>query len=223
MVRAIFFLVAILLPVGIVTVSLVWIHALWSFIVVGPVITLGLFDVLQTRRSLLRIYPVIGHGRYLFEDFRPEIQQYFVESDLNGTPYPREYRSLIYQRAKGARDTVPFGTQRDVDRVGHEWMSQTLAPCSIPADEPRVRVGGPDCSQPYDASHLNISAMSFGSLSGNAILALNGGAKIGGFAHNTGAEISAGRSGRATSAVEHAGAGSTLGRSPRSPNSTPSN
>jgi glutamate synthase domain-containing protein 2 len=186
MVRAIFFLSAILLPAGIVVVSSVWIHALWAFVVVGPVIALGMFDVLQTRSSLLRIYPVLGHGRYLFEELRPEIQQYFVESDLNGTPYPREFRSLIYQRAKGARDTVPFGTQRDVDRVGYEWMSQTLAPRPIPAQEPRVRVGGPDCSQPYDASHLNISAMSFGSLSKNAILALNGGARIGGFAHNTG-------------------------------------
>jgi len=146
----------------------------------------GLYDVTQTRRSLLRIYPVIGHGRYLLEELRPEIQQYFVESDLDGTPYPREFRSLIYQRAKGARDTVPFGTQRDVDRVGYEWMSQSLAPCPIPAEEPRVRVGGRECSQPYEASHLNISAMSFGSLSKNAILALNGGARIGGFAHNTG-------------------------------------
>ncbi len=93
---------------------------------------------------------------------------------------------MIYQRAKGARDTIAFGTQRDVSRVGYEWMSQTLSPCPIPEEEPRVRVGGPDCTQPYDASHLNISAMSFGALSHNAILALNTGAKTGGFAHNTG-------------------------------------
>lgn len=186
MVRRTFFALALLVPAGIVAMSFVWVHALWAFVVFGPVILLGFHDVLQTRRALLRIYPVIGHGRYFLEKFRPEIQQYFVESDLNGTPYPREFRSLIYQRAKGARDTVPFGTQRDLDRIGYEWMSQTLAPCPLPEEEPRVRVGGPDCSRPYDASHLNISAMSFGSLSKNAILALNRGAKIGGFAHNTG-------------------------------------
>ncbi len=186
MVRRVFFISAIIIPPVILAASLLWIHALWTFIVVGPVIALGLHDVMQSRSSLLRIYPVIGHGRYFLEEMRPEIQQYFVESNLNGTPYPREFRSLIYQRAKGARDTVPFGTQRDVNRIGYEWMSQTLAPCPIPEEESRVRVGGPGCSKPYDASHLNISAMSFGALSKNAILALNSGAKIGGFAHNTG-------------------------------------
>ena len=186
MVRKIFIVSAFLVPVGIVAISLVWVHALWAFFLAGPVIMLGFHDVLQTRRSLLRVYPVIGHGRYILEELRPEIQQYFVDSDLNGTPYPREFRSMIYQRAKGARDTVPFGTQWDINRIGYEWMSHTLAPRPIPEQEPKVRIGGPDCSRPYDASRLNISAMSFGALSKNAILALNRGAKIGGFAHNTG-------------------------------------
>jgi glutamate synthase domain-containing protein 2 len=142
--------------------------------------------MLQTRHSLLRVYPVIGHGRYFMEFIRPEIQQYFVESNTDGMPFSRELRSLVYQRAKGERDTVPFGTQHDVDAVGYEWMTHSMAARPLRGGEPRLYVGGPDCKQPYLASHLNVSAMSYGSLSKNAILALNLGAKLGGFAHNTG-------------------------------------
>jgi glutamate synthase domain-containing protein 2 len=162
------------------------IHALWALVVVGPFILLGLHDVLQTSHSLLRIYPVIGHGRYFLEAVRPEIQQYFVETNIDGRPYSREFRSLIYQRSKNDRDTMPFGTQRDVNRIGYEWMTHSLAPLPAPEEEPRIRIGGADCARPYDASHLNISAMSYGSLSRNAIRSLNLGAKLGGFAHNTG-------------------------------------
>ncbi len=186
MVRRVFFAAAIGLPTLILLGAVLTPHALWLFVGVGPLIALGLHDVIQTKHSLLRIYPVIGHGRYLFEAIRPEIQQYFVESNTDGMPFSREFRSVIYQRSKGARDTVPFGTQRDVDRVGYEWMTHSLAPHPVPEEEPRIRIGGEYCSQPYDASHLNISAMSFGSLSAHAVLALNLGAKRGGFYHNTG-------------------------------------
>jgi glutamate synthase domain-containing protein 2 len=186
MIRRLFFAFALTAPIAIFAASQWWPPALWSLVLVTPVIALGLHDVLQTQHSLLRVYPVIGHGRYLMEEVRPEIQQYFVENNIDGTPYSREFRSLIYQRAKGARDTVPFGTQRDVGSIGYEWLAHSLTPLHPPAEEPRVRVGGEDCTQPYDSSHLNISAMSFGSLSKNAVLALNAGAKEGGFAHNTG-------------------------------------
>lgn len=140
----------------------------------------------QTRHTILRLYPVVGHFRYMLESVRPEIQQYFVESDINGTPVPREFRSLIYQRAKGDRDSRPFGTLFDVNRAGYEWVNHSLNPKHATNLHPRISFGGKDCKQPYLASPLNISAMSYGSLSKNAIRALNRGAKIGNFAHNTG-------------------------------------
>lgn len=186
MIRRIFFAFALISPVVVLGLSTLSLHALWLFVVIGPLIGVGLHDIIQTRHALLRVYPVLGHGRYLLEELRPEIQQYFVESNLDGMPYSREFRSVIYQRAKGARDTVPFGTQRDVERVGYEWMTHSLAPRSVPEVVPRVVVGGPDCKHPYAASYLNISAMSYGSLSKTAILSLNKGASLGGFAHNTG-------------------------------------
>ena len=186
MVRWVFFSLAIGFPIIIGIWAIYWVHALWLLVPGAPLIAVGLHDVLQTRHSLLRIYPVIGHGRYLLEEVRPEIQQYFVESNIDGTPYNRELRSLIYQRAKQARDTIPFGTQRDVQRIGYEWLTHSLSPRPVPEVEPRIKVGGPDCKKPYLASHLNISGMSYGSLSDNAIRALNLGAKLGGFAHNTG-------------------------------------
>jgi len=130
--------------------------------------------------------PVIGHLRYFFESIRPEIQQYFVESDTNGTPISREFRALVYQRAKKERDTRPFGTLFDVYKDGYEWVNHSMRPVEVVDKDPRVTFGGPDCTRPYTASHLNISAMSYGALSKNAILALNKGAKMGGFAHNTG-------------------------------------
>ncbi len=186
MVRKIFFTSAtvVLLAVGLTAVW--WPSALWLLVLVGPVILLGLHDVIQRKHALLRIYPGIGHGRNLMEEVRPEMQQYFVESDIDGTPFSREFRSIIYQRSKGDLDTRAFGTQRDVNHIGYEWMQHSLAPLPVADSEPRVSVGGATCTRPYAASHLNISAMSFGSLSRTAILALNEGARIGGFAHNTG-------------------------------------
>jgi len=164
----------------------VWPPVLWSLVVLGPLFALGLRDSLQHRHTVLRNFPVVGHGRYMVEGIRPEIQQYLIESNLDAYPVEREFRALVYQRAKNELETRPFGTQRDVYRVGYEWASHSLAPVKELEEEPRVSFGGPDCTQPYSASHLNVSAMSFGSISSNAILALNGGAKRGGFAHNTG-------------------------------------
>ena len=163
-----------------------WPSFYFGFLFTGPIILLGLYNMIQTRHTVLRIYPVIGNFRYLFESIRPEIQQYFVESDINGRPINREFRSLIYQRAKNVRDTRPFGTQFDVYRAGYEWMNHSLVPSHIENKHPRVRFGGDDCSKPYLASPLNISAMSYGALSKHAIMALNKGAKLGNFAHNTG-------------------------------------
>ena len=152
----------------------------------------GVYDVLQTKRSVLRNYPVIGHLRYMLEFIRPEMRQYFLESDSEATPFSRSQRSLVYQRAKGDPDKRPFGTQLDVHAVGYEWINHSVAPSKLSTHDFRVWVGGsstspnPGCNQPYALSIFNISAMSFGALSANAILALNSGAKQGGFAHDTG-------------------------------------
>ncbi len=148
---------------------------------------LGVRDMVQDRHSLLRNYPLIGHIRFLFEFIRPEIRQYFIEADNEETPFSRQQRSLVYQRAKSEPDKRPFGTQLDLHVNGYEWINHSLVPTDIPSADFRVTVGSSaDCTQPYSASVLNISAMSFGALSGNAILALNGGAKKGRFAHDTG-------------------------------------
>ena len=148
--------------------------------------TIGTRDVLQTRHSVLRNYPISAHLRFLLEGIRPEIRQYFLESDKDGTPFARDQRSIVYQRAKRQLDKVPFGTQRDVNAIGYEWLNHSMV-AREPASEPfRISIGGPDCTQPYSASVFNISAMSFGALSANAIRALNKGALMGGFAHDTG-------------------------------------
>ncbi len=159
---------------------------LWAFVAVGPLVFLGLLDMLQRRQAVRRNFPLVGHGRYLLELVRPEIQQYFIESNTDGTPFSREQRSLVYQRAKGQLDTVPFGTQRDLYEIGAEWLGHSILPKDVQHEPPRVRFGAATCKQPYDAAILNISAMSYGSLSKNAVLALNTGAREGGFYHNTG-------------------------------------
>jgi glutamate synthase domain-containing protein 2 len=155
----------------------------------------GLVDLKQPKRSILRNYPVIGHLRFLLEYIRPEIRQYFVESDSDATPFSRSQRSLVYQRAKGDPDKRPFGTQLDVHAPGYEWINHSVAPSKVASHDFRTWIGGEPgkpqvgqspCTQPYSASIFNISAMSFGALSANAILALNQGAKRGGFAHDTG-------------------------------------
>ncbi|MFJ3234710.1 FMN-binding glutamate synthase family protein [Streptomyces sp. NPDC086787] len=143
-------------------------------------------DLLQRRHSVLRNYPFLGHARFLLERIRPELQQYFIERNYDGRPFDRDVRSIVYERAKGTDAEEPFGTERDVYRTGHEFLVPSMAPCPVPRTPPRVRIGGPDCARPYDMALLNVSAMSFGSLSSNAVLALNGGAAAGGFAQDTG-------------------------------------
>ena len=160
--------------------------ALWSLVLVGPLLVFGYYDFFQTRRTIRRNFPVLGRFRYWFEAIRPEINQYFVESNTDGVPFSREVRSVVYQRAKNVLDTLPFGTQRDVYGVGYEWVNHSIVPCHLDSKDLRITIGGPDCTAPYSSSLLNISAMSFGSLSPNAILALSGAARDGGFAHNTG-------------------------------------
>ncbi len=165
-----------------------WIDALFGFLIIGPLIYMGVVDMFQTRQSLKRNFPLAGRLRYVFEDLRPKIQQYFVESDTDGAPINRNERSVIYQRSKKQVDTIPFGTQLNVYSEGYEWMTHSISPIDFHKldHNPRVQFGGKECKQPYAMSVLNVSAMSFGSLSKNAIEALNAGAKIGGFAHNTG-------------------------------------
>jgi glutamate synthase domain-containing protein 2 len=159
----------------------------WIALTFGALTLLGLRDSLQTQHSVLRNYPLIGHLRFLLEFVRPEIRQYFIESDNEQTPFSRVQRSIVYQRAKGESDKRPFGTQLDLQATGYEWINHSLVPTDIASADFRVKIGSSSsCTQPYSASVFNISAMSFGALSANAILALNGGAKKGGFAHDTG-------------------------------------
>ena len=159
----------------------------WWLMVPGALgLLMGLRDLAQPKRALLRNYPVIGHLRYLFEWIRPEIRQYFLESDSEAVPFSRQQRSLVYQRSKGDSDKRPFGTQLDVHALGYEWINHSLQPTTLAGHDFRITIGGERCMQPYSASLFNISAMSFGALSANAILALNAGAKRGGFAHDTG-------------------------------------
>jgi len=152
----------------------------------GSLSVLGIHDLLQKSHAVLRNYPISAHIRFLLEEIRPEMRQYFFESEKDGKPFSRDTRAVVYQRAKMVLDKRPFGTQEDVYSEGYEWMNHSVAP-KPPADEHfRVTVGGPDCSKPYSASVFNISAMSFGALSPNAVRALNAGAKKGNFAHDTG-------------------------------------
>lgn len=157
-----------------------------AFIFTGPLLIIGFYDYFQTKHAIMRNFPIIGHFRYLLEGIRPEINQYFIESNLDGAPFSREQRSLVYQRAKDQRDTLSFGTQRDLYEIGYEWVNHSLYPKKVDPNSLKISIGGKDCKKPYLSSLLNISAMSYGSLSKNAIQALNAGAKIGGFAHNTG-------------------------------------
>ncbi|MFW0787781.1 FMN-binding glutamate synthase family protein [Gordonia sp. CPCC 206044] len=162
----------------------------WGWIIPAVALTVpavvGIYDLVQRRHSVLRNYPVIGHMRFMLEAIRPELQQYFVERNFDGRPFDRDIRSQIYERAKGTAAELSFGTERDIDDAGYEYLVHSAAPVEPPPEPFRVRIGGPDCTRPYDMSLLNVSSMSFGALSGNALRALNDGAKKGGFAHDTG-------------------------------------
>lgn len=152
----------------------------------GLLVALGIHDLTQKRHSILRNFPIVGHARYLFEFIRPEIQQYFIERNTDGKPFDRDTRSMIYARAKGADSHKAFGTERDVNVVGHEYLLHSTAPVAPPASQHKVRIGSSQCSQPYDVSLMNISSMSFGALSANAVLAMNKGAAMGDFMQETG-------------------------------------
>ena len=185
-VRTMFFIISGVSLLLSTTLGLIWPPIWWLLLLIIPLVALGIYDISQHRHALLRNYPVIGHMRYVLESIRPEIQQYFVESNTDGQPISLEFRSLVYQRAKGVRDTRPFGTQFDVYHDGYEWITHSISPHPVVDHHPRVLFGEQTCAKPYLASPLNISAMSFGALSQNAIMALNKGAKIDDFAHNTG-------------------------------------
>src|SRR4249919_2832898 len=157
----------------------------WGLLVSGALALLGTWDLLQRKSTLRRNYPLLAHFRYGLESIGPEIRQYFIEGDTEEVPFSRQQRALVYQRAKNATDVVPFGTEHDVYDAAYEWINHSIVPSLIESHDFRVRVGS-QASQPYDASVLNISAMSFGALSANAIRALNAGAKRGGFYHDTG-------------------------------------
>ena len=168
-------------------VALAWLHILsWDWAALMAVaLAFGMWDLVQTRHAVLRNYPIWGHLRFLFEFIRPEMRQYFIEDENSGRPFSRQQRSIVYQRAKGDIDSRPFGTELDVMQGGYEWIGHSLAPTRIASADFRVTVGS-ERAQPYAISLFNVSAMSFGALSANAIRALNRGARMGGFAHDTG-------------------------------------
>jgi glutamate synthase domain-containing protein 2 len=182
----VFFLCLLLTAAGLASIPFWeggWILALGF----GLLSLIGVLDLIQSEHTIQRNYPVIGHIRWMVEFVRPEIRQYLLESDQDAAPFSRSQRSLVYQRAKGDQDDRPFGTLLDVYAVGYEWIAHSTRP--VPAADPqtyRITIGGPQCARPYSASVFNISAMSFGSLSAAAIHALNRGAKLGGFYHDTG-------------------------------------
>ncbi len=155
-------------------------------IVSGGFSALGLHDYFQTHHAILRNYPIAAHIRFLLEEIRPEMRQYFFEDEKHSMPFSRDKRAVVYQRAKGVLDKRPFGTNYDVYADGFEWLNHSMKPTNAQPDDFRITIGGPDCEHPYSASVFNISAMSFGALSPNAIHALNKGAALGKFAHDTG-------------------------------------
>ncbi|MEQ8346266.1 MAG: FMN-binding glutamate synthase family protein [Sneathiellaceae bacterium] len=184
--RAVFYYISVIGVIAVGVAGGAWPWVFWLLIPMALYIAIGLYDIHVSRANVLANYPVIGHLRYMFEFVRPEIQQYFIATNLSGRPFNREQRDLVYHRAEHSLDTLPFGTQQDIYDIGYESTVHSLSPKKLSEEDGRTTVGGPDCKHPYNASRLNISAMSFGALSQNAIMAMNRGAKLGGFAHNTG-------------------------------------
>ena len=175
-----------ILTIPAIVLSVFWMQTLWLLVIVAPFMIVALYDVLQPKHTILRNFPLIGRFRFIFEAIRPQIHQYMVESDQEGRPLNREQRSLVYQRGKGALDTQPYGTQHDVYEIGYEWINHSLKATTPITHDPRIMIGNEQCDQPYHASLLNVSAMSFGALSHRAVEALNWGAKEGNFFQNTG-------------------------------------
>ncbi|HEX7873573.1 MAG TPA: FMN-binding glutamate synthase family protein [Sphingobium sp.] len=184
--RNLFLWSSLLLTIVIAVVAAYHPHLLWGLLVTIPVLTVSLVDISQREHSLRRNFPASARFRWFFEWMRPFLRAYIVESDLDGRPFSHDERSLVYARAKGDVDSHPFGTELDVYSGEYEWLAHSMMPNPAAPRTSRVHVGSDQCAQPYQASRLNISAMSFGSLGANAIEALNLGAKIGGFYHDTG-------------------------------------
>jgi glutamate synthase domain-containing protein 2 len=188
--RFVIYTLSVLLTAALLAIVLVYPHAFAivavPLAIVAALAILGTHDLVQPRHSVLRNYPISAHLRFLLEEIRPEMRQYFFEDEKQGMPFSRDKRAVVYQRAKMVLDKRPFGTQYDVYSEGFEWLRHSMQPRPHAEQPFRVAIGGPDCAKPYDASVFNISAMSFGALSPNAIRALNKGAKAGNFAHDTG-------------------------------------
>ncbi|SKA09893.1 Glutamate synthase domain-containing protein 2 [Enhydrobacter aerosaccus] len=188
-IRFVPFLAALLLSVAFAIALFFDADNAWLWIGAGiavPLLLLGVYDMIQERHAVLRNYPIAAHLRFILEAIRPEMRQYFFEDEKDGLPFSRDKRSIVYQRAKMVLDVRPFGTNYNVYGEGFEWVNHSMAPKPMSKEPFRITVGGPECSKPYSASVFNISAMSFGALSANAIRALNEGARLGGFAHDTG-------------------------------------
>ncbi len=184
-----FFVFQLICVLAIVCAGLAWLISPWwalPLVVLLPLIAVGVHDLIQPSHAILRNYPVIGHIRFMLESIRPELRQYMIEDERDPLPFSREHRALVYRRAKNVHDAQPFGTVKDVGAVGYGWVSHSIRPREITDHDFRVTVGGPDCRAPYSASVFNISGTSFGAVSANAIMALNLGARLGNFAHNTG-------------------------------------
>ncbi|WP_051906613.1 FMN-binding glutamate synthase family protein [Methylomarinum vadi] len=184
--RAFIPLIALAIALLLLTVRMDNTLRLVGFTVFLPVVMLGLFDVLQKKSALLCNYPVAARLRWFFYDLRPFFRAYIVEDDQEGKPYSLEARELVYARAQGNMSAHPFGTELDTDSYEYQWITHSVSPEPNPDSSPRVLVGGPQCSRPYSASIFNISAMSFGALSGAAVKALNKGARLGRFYQDTG-------------------------------------
>ena len=181
-----FFILGSILFIIILGFYLYFKTGLFLLIFLFILLLIGFANSIQTKHAILRNFPVLGYFRYLFETIAPEIQQYFIERSTDGKPFSRNQRTLAYQRAKNIDATTPFGTQLNLNQSSYEGIKHSIFPATVNEELPRILVGGQDCTQPYSASLLNISAMSFGSLSENAIIALNKGALKGKFYHNTG-------------------------------------
>jgi glutamate synthase domain-containing protein 2 len=175
-----------ILIIAIAALAQLWAPIGWILWLVVPAILLGIYDAMQTRHAIRRNFPFVGHFRYILESIGPEMNQYFVESATDGRPIDRNERTYVYSRAKRQVETHPFGTELDLLEPGYVYMQHSMYPTEELHEAPRVMIGGPDCTQPYSASVLNISAMSYGSLSAQAITALNIGAREGNFFHCTG-------------------------------------
>jgi len=183
--RSTFYIISISSILLVLALYNIFPNIIYLLFIIVPYIAIGIWDI-NSNHNILRNYPVIGHLRYILESVRPHIQQYFIASNQSEKPFNREVRDLVYRRAKSVRNTLPFGTQKDIDSIGYEYLLHSLNPKLVSYEESKIVIGGDNCTKPYYASRLNISALSFGAISANAVLALNKGAKTGGFAQNTG-------------------------------------